>query len=224
MIKVKRKVAFQGEAHKRRNAAKAARVKLAQSGRIPFVPQDCSSTRRQTFCTIRAKDTHLQTEIGLKLQCRVLDLWPLVESLIRDLLPVSVASQTNLINAVPYDLAIYGDASLVNRIFKILTANAIKYTEGGEVKIGAHECGKDGTVECWVRDNGQGIPESMLDKVFDKGETDAQNNEGIGLGLAIVKTFTEAHGGHVFVESTYGSGAEFRFSLPGPPGNALPAC
>ena len=37
MIKVKRKVAFQGEAHKRRDAAKAARVKLAQSGRIPRI-------------------------------------------------------------------------------------------------------------------------------------------------------------------------------------------
>ena len=37
MIKVKRKVAFQGEAHKRRDAAKAARVTLAQSGRIPRI-------------------------------------------------------------------------------------------------------------------------------------------------------------------------------------------
>ena len=37
MIKVKRKVVFQGEAHKRRDAAKAARVKLAQSGRIPRI-------------------------------------------------------------------------------------------------------------------------------------------------------------------------------------------
>ena len=169
------------------------------------------------------ENTHLQTEIGHKLQSRVMDLWPLVESLIRDLKPVSVAAQTNLINMVPFDLAIYGDASLVNRIFQNLIANAIKYTPGGEVKIGACECGKDGSVECWVRDNGQGIPESMLDKVFDKGETDSQNEGGIGLGLAIVKTFTEAHGGHVFVESTYGSGAEFRFTLPGPTQDALPA-
>jgi hypothetical protein len=35
MIKAKRKVAFQGEAHKRRDASRAARVKIAQSGRIP---------------------------------------------------------------------------------------------------------------------------------------------------------------------------------------------
>ncbi len=43
-----------------------------------------------------------------------------------------------------------------------------------------------------------------------------------GLGLAIVKTFTEAHGGNVSVESCYGAGAKFRFSLPGPPQRKLP--
>lgn len=169
------------------------------------------------------ENTQLQSEIGLKLQCRVLDLWPLVESLIRDLQPVSVASQTKLINKVPYDLAIYGDASLVSRIFQNLIANAIKYTHGGNVEIGAREDGNDGTIECSVCDDGQGIPESMLDKVFDKGETDSQNEGGMGLGLAIVKTFTEAHGGQVSVESCFGLGAKFRFSLPGPAQNELPA-
>ena len=169
------------------------------------------------------ENTHLQSEIGLKLQCRVLDLWPLVESLIRDLQPVAVASQTILINKVPYDLAIFGDASLVSRILQNLISNAIKYTHGGNVDIGAREDGNDGTIECSVCDDGQGIPESMLDKVFDKGETDSQNEGGMGLGLAIVKTFTEAHGGHVSVESCYGAGAKFRFSLPGPPQNELPA-
>ena len=169
------------------------------------------------------ENTNLQSEIGLKLQCRVLDLWPLVESLIRDLQPVAIASQTKLINKVPYDLAIYGDASLLSRIFQNLIANAIKYTHGGKVEIGAREIGEDGTIECSVRDNGEGISESMLDKVFDKGETDSQNEGGMGLGLAIVKTFTEAHGGAVSVESCFGAGSEFRFSMPGPPPDDSPA-
>lgn len=163
------------------------------------------------------ENTHLQTEIGVKLQCRIMDVWPLVESLIRDLRPLADSVRTQLINSVPYELAIYGDASLLKRIFQNLIANAIKYSPDGEVEIGAHECGKDGSVECWVHDNGEGIPESMLDKIFDKGETDSQNDGGMGLGLAIVKTFTEAHGGHVSVISKYGSGAEFRFFFPGPP-------
>src|SRR5207253_2733718 len=75
--------------------------------------------------------------------------------------------------------------------------------------------GANGTVECWVADNGSGIPTELLDKVFDKGETNPQDDGGLGLGLAIVKTFTEAHGGKVSVESKELVGSTFRFSLPG---------
>ena len=69
-------------------------------------------------------------------------------------------------------------------------------------------------MECWVGDNGAGIPEELLDKVFDKGETDSASQGGTGLGLAIVKTFIEAHGGTVTVESKVGLGTTFRFFLP----------
>ena len=62
-------------------------------------------------------------------------------------------------------------------------------------------------------DNGARIPHELLEKVFDKGETDPQNESGMGPGLAIVKSFIEAHGGNVTVESQLGS--TFRFSLPG---------
>ncbi len=66
-----------------------------------------------------------------------------------------------------------------------------------------------------VSDNGSGIPEELLDKVFDKGESDPQNDGGLGLGLTIVKAFTEAHGGRVAVESKELVGSTFRLSLPG---------
>jgi two-component system, OmpR family, phosphate regulon sensor histidine kinase PhoR len=160
------------------------------------------------------ENSNLQTEIGIKLERRELDLWPLVEALIHDLHPVAGTASTQLINKVPDDLAVYADASLLRRVFQNLIANAIKYTPGGEVIIGALEHGAKGVVECWVSDNGAGIPEEHLERVFDKGETDPQNDGGTGLGLAIVKTFTEAHGGNVAVESKEGAGSTFRFSLP----------
>jgi signal transduction histidine kinase len=65
-----------------------------------------------------------------------------------------------------------------------------------------------------VIDNGTGIPASIIDRVFDKGETDAASAGGMGMGLAIVKTFAEAHGGGVAVESREGSRATLRFTLP----------
>jgi two-component system phosphate regulon sensor histidine kinase PhoR len=91
----------------------------------------------------------------------------------------------------------------------------MKYTPCGEVIIGARELGTEGAVECWVSDDGAGIPDDLLEKVFDKGETDPENTGGTGLGLAIVKTFIEAHGGKVTVESKEGFGSTFWFSLLG---------
>ena len=165
------------------------------------------------------ENVNLETESGVRLQRRVLDLWPLVESLIHDLHPVAGTDSTQLINKVPDDLVVYADASLLRRVLQNLIANAIKYTPRGEIVIGARELGEDGAIECWVSDNGAGIPEELLAKVFNKGETDPESASGMGLGLAIVKTFTEAHGGTVAVESEKGFGSTFRFSLPGTSGS-----
>jgi two-component system phosphate regulon sensor histidine kinase PhoR len=160
------------------------------------------------------ENTTLLTEVGIKLQQRWFDLWPLVESLIHDLHPVAGTASTQLINQVPNDLVVYGDASLLRRVFQNLIANAIKYTPRGEVVIGAKIIDPRGAVECWVRDNGAGIPPDRIDRVFDHMETDQRDLGGTGLGLAIVKTFVESHGGEVSVESNEGCGSTFRFTLP----------
>ena len=118
------------------------------------------------------ENTNLETEVGIKLERREIDLWPLVAALIHDLHPVAGTNSTQLINTVPDDLVVYADASLLRRVFQNLIGNSIKYTPRGEVLIGARELAEEGAVECWVSDNGAGIPEELLEKVFDKGETD----------------------------------------------------
>ena len=135
-----------------------------------------------------------------------------MEALIHDLRPVAGTGSTQLINQVPHDLVVYADATLLRRVFQNLIANAIKFTPRGQVRIQAREL--DGTIECSVSDNGAGIAEDHLEKVFDELETDSQNEGGLGLGLAIVKTFIEAHGGKVTVESKEGLGSTFQFTLP----------
>jgi two-component system, OmpR family, phosphate regulon sensor histidine kinase PhoR len=160
------------------------------------------------------ENTNLITEIGVRLERRAFDLWPLVEALIHDLHPVAGTASTRLVNRVPDDLIVFADASSLRRVFQNLIANAITYTPRGEVIIAARELGEDGAIECWVSDNGAGIPTERLEKVFDKLETDSQKEDGLGLGLAIVKTFVEAHDGHVSVESKEGLGTTFRFTLP----------
>ena len=161
------------------------------------------------------ENTNLETEVGIRLEQREFDLWPLVEALIHDLHPVAGTSTTRLTNSVPVEFVVYGDASLLRRVFQNLIANAIAYTPRGEVVIAARKADAGRGVECSVRDNGEGIPADRLGTVFDKHETDPDKEGGMGLGLAIVKTFVEAHGGVVTVVSELGVGSSFRFTLPG---------
>ena len=160
------------------------------------------------------ENANLETEIGIKMQRREVDLWPLVESLVHDLRPIAGTASTRVINSVPEDLVVYADASLLRRVIQNLVANAIEYTPRGEIIVGARELASQGEVECSVSDNGEGIPEALLATVFDKGHTDPNTSGGTGLGLAIVKTFIEAHGGSVGVTSTIAVGSTFRFTLP----------
>ncbi|MGH7519941.1 MAG: ATP-binding protein [Gemmatimonadales bacterium] len=157
---------------------------------------------------------HVGTEAGVKVEAREFDLWPLVESVLRDLHPVAETAATRLDNAVPDELSVYADAGLVRRVLQNLIANAINFTPRGEVTIEARAAA-DGGVECWVRDNGAGIPTDRLETIFDRGETESQQEGATGLGLPIVKAFVEAHGGTVTVESQEGAGSTFRFTLPG---------
>jgi signal transduction histidine kinase len=159
------------------------------------------------------ENTQLLTELGVKLERRRFDLWPLVEVLIQDLQPLAAKAGTRVVNAIPEEIAACADAGLVRRIMQNLVANALEYAPGGEVTIGARDLGDADAVECWVADNGAGIAPERLSKVFDALETDPQR-DGVGLGLAIVKTFVEAHHGTVTVESVLGQGATFRFTLP----------
>lgn len=163
--------------------------------------------------TVLAENTQMLTELGVMLERRKLDVWPMVETLIQDLQPIAMKSGARVINQVPDDLEAVADANLLRRVLQNLLVNAIAYAPGGEVMVGASDPGGGHPLEVWVKDNGAGIPAERLEKVFDALETDPEG-DGVGLGLAIVKTFVEAHDGKVWVESVEGKGATFRFTLP----------
>jgi two-component system, OmpR family, phosphate regulon sensor histidine kinase PhoR len=202
-------------------AARVLETLLARdSAASPPVTQMCTALRRNVrhleslVGKVIEENTHLESETGIKLQCREFDLWPMVEGLIHDLHPVAETGSTRLTNTVPEEFVIYADAGLIKRVLQNLIANALSYTPRGEVIIGARQMDQNGGVECFVRDNGSGISSERLPFVFDKDETDPDKDGGLGLGLAIVKTFVEAHGGEVSVESALATGSTFRFTLP----------
>lgn len=162
---------------------------------------------------VMQEDANLKAKVNEKVERRETNLRELVEVLVSDLNPLAASSNLNLVNNVPKDVTAFGDAGMISLIFQNLISNAIDYTPGGEVVIGAQK-NTDFSAECWVSDNGAGISPERLERVFDKLETDPDKKSGIGLGLAIVKQFVEAHGGQVAVESTVGQGSTFRFTIP----------
>jgi signal transduction histidine kinase len=160
------------------------------------------------------ENTNVCAERRMKLERREFDLWPLVEGLFYDLRPLAKTSGTKLVNEVPRDLVVYADASLLKRVFQNLISNAIRHTTHGKVIVGGWELSRDRAVECWVIDDGAGIPKEKLEKVFEELESDCAIGSGLGLGLAIIKSFVEAHGGRVSVEREHKKGSKFRFRLP----------
>lgn len=160
------------------------------------------------------ENTIFLPEPGAKLERREFDLWPLVESTIEDLALVAQTARTRLIDEVAPDLIVYADVRLLRRVLENVISNAIEYTPRGQVVIGARSLGAEGGIEVWVSDNGAGIPQDRLEKLFDKVETDKGNDGGPGLGLAIARAFIVAHSGNLSVESKVGLGSTIRFTLP----------
>jgi two-component system sensor histidine kinase FlrB len=82
--------------------------------------------------------------------------------------------------------------------------------EDGEVRLEAQAC--DNSVTVKVRDNGAGMDEAVLARLFEPFFT--TRSDGTGLGLAIVRTVVQSHGGEIGVESVLGQGSVFAVSLP----------
>ena len=121
--------------------------------------------------------------------------------------------------AIPHMLR--GDAMRIRQVLINLANNAIKFTNKGLVRVHIKcEPAGDGVVNMnfHVVDTGIGIRKDDLDKLFESfQQVDSKRNrsvEGTGLGLAISKKLVEAMNGEIGVESEYGKGSDFWFTIP----------
>jgi len=108
------------------------------------------------------------------------------------------------------------DEGQINRVVVNLVSNAINYTEKGK-SIRVETDREDGFAIVRVIDDGMGIAEDALPRVFDRfyrsDNARSQVSDGTGLGLAISKEIVELHGGRVTVSSTTGKGSTFSMYL-----------
>ncbi|MGI8912727.1 MAG: sensor histidine kinase, partial [Chloroflexota bacterium] len=121
---------------------------------------------------------------------------------------------------------IQADPERIEEVLTNLVDNAIKYSpQGGAIRVEGRVTAS--AVEVTVSDQGPGIKLSEQGRLFQRfyrvqGDPNRQTT-GVGLGLFLVKAIVEAHGGHVWVDSEWGKGGRFTFSLPRGVGPALPA-
>ena len=107
----------------------------------------------------------------------------------------------------------------IDRVMKNLISNAIKYSpENTKIEVDAYLSEDGKSVEVTVKDQGIGIEQKDLEKIFERFyrvENEAHTVKGTGIGLNLVKTAIEVHhNGKVFVTSKIGEGSTFGFRIP----------
>jgi len=146
------------------------------------------------------------------------NLVEILKSLVPDLALRARTQHRALHFNIPAGLpTIAADRSSLGEVVTNLVDNAIKYShEGGSVEITATT--KDNQwVEVTVKDNGIGIPGSVMGGLFNKfyrSHRSRQTVGGTGLGLYICKAIVESHGGSIWVRSMEGQGSLFGFTVP----------
>ncbi len=173
----------------------------------------------------------------LTLHRETVDPKELVDDVAKTLAPMAAKKEVAVEAEAAADLEpVEADPVRLRQVLFNLAENAVKFSpRGGRVRIAARRVesadGEDADpmglvllggigheLELSVADSGPGIAQAEHDRIFDAfyqvDGSSTREHGGTGLGLSIVKRLIEAHGGRVWVESTPGQGATFRFTIP----------
>ena len=177
--------------------------------------------REQTLSTIRLVSNMLDMARiqsgGLNLREEWLALDEVVGGALSSMAPSLKGHE--VVRDLPADLVlIKGDSALLERVLTNLIENSLKYA-GNSAQRGIRAWRDGDRLEMAVWDNGPGIADKDLTRIFDKfARGDKESSvPGVGLGLAICKTIVESHGGRIWAENRIEGGVAFRLSLPLPP-------
>lgn len=161
----------------------------------------------------------------IRLAPRPMDLSKIVEEAVSSVQGEIAARKHELTVDLPADLPqVRIDPGWIGQVLVNLLSNACKYTpDGGKIRVWAQRWnGKEASdgrwVMCAVSDTGIGLREQDRERLFQQffrvRDPRMQKESGTGLGLSIARSIVELHGGRIWVESTYGEGSTFYFTLP----------
>ncbi|MGI9549560.1 MAG: sensor histidine kinase [Aurantibacter sp.] len=169
---------------------------------------------------IKDLDLITKLEVGdLNLEREKFDIIELIRSVF-DLLEMK-ASKKKLVLTFDMDyekpISVYADREKIQQVLMNLLVNSIKYgNKDGTTEVSVENLIKNKVI-VRVTDNGEGIDEQHVPRLFERffrvDQSGNRKEGGSGLGLAIVKHIIEAHGEKIYVESVLGAGSEFSFTL-----------
>lgn len=153
----------------------------------------------------------------MRMSFRYFNITEFLKSVVEEVLPkaekksLKVVQDTNTL-----EVLVLGDKDRLRQVLYNLIDNSVKYTHaGGKIEVGFDEL--PNSVRVFVRDNGAGIGEEHLSRIFERfyrvDKDRSRSVGGTGLGLAIVKHIIDAHNSKVEVKSELGKGSEFSFIL-----------
>ena len=162
--------------------------------------------------------TRLQTG-RIKFEPQKIDVSKIILDSVNALSGSAIQKGIEILTVVNQSQFLFVDKSLITQVFNNLISNAIKFTNGGGfIRISNEAVANSRFVKFSVKDTGVGIKEDDLSKLFSvdsKFTSEGTAGEkGSGLGLSLVKEIIEKHGGTIEVESEYGKGTDFTFTLP----------
>jgi len=197
---------------------------------IDKVPGEINEEQRQCLNDILSSSKQLLSLINevldlskiesgkVELRLSNIVLTKVIESLKSTLMPILATRKQSLDIEIEEGLPpVYTDEAKLRQVFLNLLTNAINFTsDGGKLKI---EAIRDGDwCQVSVIDNGTGIKKEDQERIFEPftriDVLPQEKREGTGLGLAITKQLVDMSGGKIWVESEYGKGSQFTFTVP----------
>ncbi|MDD5363243.1 MAG: ATP-binding protein [Ignavibacteria bacterium] len=158
-------------------------------------------------------------EAGMKLSKRYFSINGLITETINELTGIAKKKHLNVCfePVIKDSTLVFGDSERIKQVLINLIDNSVKHTpERGNIKLATRK--EDKNVFISIEDTGAGIPEEDLPRIFERfyrvDKNRSRDMGGSGLGLSIVKHILELHGTSITVESVYGKGTKFEFSLP----------
>lgn len=154
----------------------------------------------------------------LHLEISEFDIIELIQSVF-DLLEMKAEKKKIKFHLENNDASVYvrGDKGKLQQVIQNLLVNSIKYgKEGGETEVSVMNF-TNKKIVVRVTDNGEGIEQQNIPRLFERffrvNKSGSRSEGGSGLGLAIVKHIVEAHKQKIYVESEFGVGSEFSFTI-----------